>query len=275
MIQIIALRYGPPGSGKTGMIPTWKYVMKEGEYCFIFDFDRGLKTIKNPVTGALPKGFVAKTFVDTERAITADSTHFRRKPTAFKDAVDTIYQLEEGKLAPEGYEGPPAVVVVDTITGLEDAGMNLALTTDKKGGFGLGGGPGQQHWGASMRYSDEFFRVLMSGNWHIDVTAHEELDKDEVLGSWKGRIICHGRKRPSELPGMFDEMYHHEVDSKGRFVIRTKRTNMFDAKSRLSSDEENGVEILEAVEDISYGVEPRGWGMISKKVNDYWESKSG
>ena len=38
MIQIIALRYGPPGSGKTGMIPTWKYVIEEGEYVFIFEF---------------------------------------------------------------------------------------------------------------------------------------------------------------------------------------------------------------------------------------------
>jgi hypothetical protein len=255
------------------MIPTWKYVLKEGEWVFIFDFDKGLNTIANPITGELPEGFLGQTFIDQQQSRTAEATHFRRKPVAFKEAVDTIKRLYDGELTPKGYKGPPAVVVVDTITGLEDTCMNLALTTDQKGGFGLGGGPGQQHWGAQMRYGDEFFRVLMSGEWHIDATAHEEATKDEVMGNWRVRMAITGKKRPSEFPRMFDEMYHHEVDSDGKYMLRTKKTFMYDAKSRLSCDEEAGVEVLDELEDISFGMEPRGWGHILKKVNDYWEAK--
>jgi len=275
MIQIVGLRFGPSGVGKTSMIPTWKYVMEEGEYCFIFDFDNGLNSIRNPRTKALPKGFVSATFMDKEFSVTADRTHFRRKPNAFREAVETIYALEQGELAPDGYEGQPKVIVVDTITGLEDVAMNLALTTDKKGGFGLGGGPAQQHWGAQMRYGDEFMRVLMSGEWHVDVTAHEKMEKDQVKGHVMVQLGITGTKRPAAFPGMFDEFYHHEVNKDGRFVLRTKKSNLFDCKSRLSSDQENGVEILDEFEDITFGQEPRGWGTIVKKVNDYWEQQDG
>ena len=274
-VPIIALRYGPPGAGKTGMIPTWREVMKEEEYAFIFDFDRGLATIRNPVTGFLPKGFTSKTFIDQEQARTAKSTEMRRRPLAFKDAVETMKAVDQGELAPDGYEGPPKVVIVDTITGMEDAAMNLALSIQMSKGesFGMGGGPARQHWGAIMRYGDEFFRILMSGDWHIDATAHEEANKDEVKGGWRIRIGITGQKRPSEFPGMFDELYHHEVDDKGRYVIRTRKTGMHDAKSRLSSDEENEVNILPEHIDISFGQKPRGWGQIVNLVSDYWTPK--
>lgn len=275
MIQIIALRYGPPGSGKTAMIPTWLPVIGPDKYVFIFDFDKGLNTIRNPMTGELPKGIASQTFLDVESKRTLDSTHFRRKPIGFKEAVDTIYKLEEGELAPKGFEGPPAVVVVDTITGLEDLTMNLALSIQMAKGesFGLGGGPAQQHWGAAMRYGDEFFRVLMSGEWHIDGLAHEETDKDEVLGGWRTRMAIIGRKRPSEFPAMFDEMYHHEVNSEGQHVLRTRKTARIESKSRLAGDEATATNVLPAEIDISFGKEPRGWADIVIQLEEYWGAK--
>lgn len=274
--RIRALRYGESGSGKTAMIRTWPLDIEAGEWMAIFDFDGGLNTIKNPVTGELPPGMFGLTFRDTERLAQTDERKFQRKAEGFKNARIALGELSMGEgvneFIPEelrkeqNWSAMPKVVVIDTLSGLHDVAMNQALTLDPK--TGLAGAPAMHHWGAQMRLVEEFVRMCEAHEWHLDVTAHVQAWKDDLIGTIRGSILVTGQKTPGLIPGWFDEVYYHAVRSTDKgisYILCTKNDGFFVAKSRL------GILVKEIdvslPEDVLLGREAAnageyGWGRV-------------
>jgi len=211
----------------------------------IFDFDGGLNTIRNPVTGKLPSGMFGLTFRDTKRLAQADDKKFQRKAEGFRNARLALEELSMGegraefiphedKGELEKWNEMPTVVVIDTLSGLHDVAMNQALTLDSK--TGLAGAPAMHHWGAQMRLVEEFVKMCEAHEWHLDVTAHVQAWKDDLLGTSRGTILVTGQKTPGLIPGWFDEVYYHTTRSTDKgvsFVIKPKNDGYFTAKSRL------------------------------------------
>lgn len=280
--QIRALRYGTSGSGKTQMITS--FPLKEDEWGFIFDFDDGLNTISNPFTKELPRGFYSRTFIDTQPR-ELGTKQWQRMATAMVEAKQFLDKLMRGVADDEvmadvkeglGVTEPktwPTYIAIDTLTGLHDIAGNLALSLDPK--YGLGGSLAQHHYGAQMHYVREFIKLAESGPAHVDITCHEQLKYDEALGMTRGEILVTGAKTPGLIPGWFDELYHHEINMTGRgnrYVIRTRSSGLFSAKTRLGSDQ--GTQIFEELEDVTLeGPGPHGWAMLIRKLENYWEGK--
>ena len=242
--RIRALRYGESGSGKTEMIRTWPLDVEAGEWMAIFDFDGGLNTIRNPITGQLPSGMFGLTFRDTERLVQADEKKFQRRAAGFKNARMALEELSMGEgrvefmsadsLEENDWNSMPTVVVIDTLSGLHDVAMNQALTLDSK--TGLAGAPAMHHWGAQMRLVEEFVKMCEAHEWHLDVTAHVQAWKDDLLGTSRGTILVTGQKTPGLIPGWFDEVYYHTTRSTDKgisFIVKPKNDGYFTAKSRL------------------------------------------
>jgi hypothetical protein len=243
-VKVRALRYGESGSGKTEMIRTWPLDIEAGEWMAIFDFDGGLNTIRNPISGELPEGMFGLTFRDTKRRVTADPKLMQREASGFKNARNALEELTMGEgvleFIPEEaqkereWNQMPTVVVLDTLTGLHDVAMNQALTLDPK--TGLAGAPAMHHWGAQMRLVEEFVKMCEAHEWHLDVTAHVQAWKDDLLGSTRGTLLVTGQKSPGLIPGWFDEVYYHTISSTDvgvNYVIKPKNDGFFVAKSRL------------------------------------------
>jgi len=243
-IRVRVLSYGESGSGKTELIRTWPLDIEKGEWAAVFDFDGGLATLTNPVTGMLPPGMFGLTFRDSKRKSQTDQNKLQREAQAFKNARLSLEELcmSEGRneFIPEEIRGErewnemPSLVVIDTLTGLHDAAMNQALTLDPK--TGLAGAPAMHHWGAQMRLVEEFVKMCEAYNWHFHVTAHVQAKHDDVIGTTRGTILATGQKSPGLIPGWFDEVYYHTTRSTDKginYVIMVKNNGFFVAKSRL------------------------------------------
>lgn len=280
--QIQNLVYGPSGSGKTAFAMTFPCDPKKGEWGYVFDFDNGLNTTINPVTGRLPYPWAFETFIDSKKTPSLDIKKLQMTGNAFERAVkrlDSLLKgLDEDDFAELGLEGDlnphPHVVVLDTLTGLHDITGNTALSLDPKAG--LGGTLARQHYLAQMHYVKTFTKLLEGGPWHQIVTAHEVMDKDEVSGGFFGRIVATGQNTNAIYPGYFDEFYHAEIQksAKGtRYLMRTEKTGYHDAKTRLGFDMLNGVRIFDEVEDVTIEGKdkPRGWHMLLQKLLKYYE----
>ncbi len=243
-ILIKILCYGESGSGKTEVIRTWTLDVEKGEWMAIFDFDGGLTTLMNPMTGQLPPGMFGLTFRDSKKRSQADPNKLQREAHAFKNARMALEELSMGEgrneFIPEEIRNErewnemPSVVVVDTLTGLHDAAMNMSLTLDPK--TGLAGAPAMHHWGAQMRLVEEFVRMCEAYDWHLHVTAHVQTKHDDVVGTTRGTILATGQKSPGLIPGWFDEVYYHTTRSTDQginYVMMIKNNGFFVAKSRL------------------------------------------
>lgn len=281
-VQIRALRYGTSGSGKTQMIAT--FPLKENQWAFVYDFDDGINTIRNPFTGRLPKGFYAERFIDTApRELSIKQ--WQRQARAMVDAkklLDKMMRATEDKDVAEEIKDIlevkeedmlPTYIAIDTLTGLHDVAGNLALTLDPK--YGLGGSLAQHHYAAQMHYVREFVKLAESGPWHIDITCHEQVKYDEAAGTNRGEILVTGNKTPGLIPGWFDELYHHEISMSGRgnrYMLRTRSSGLFSAKSRLGGDFHT--HIFDELEDVTLdGNAPYGWAKLIQKLETYWEGK--
>lgn len=278
MIQtnIHALRYGESGIGKTAMLRTWPLNVEEGEWMAVFDFDGGANTIRNPVTGEFPPGIFVLTFRDTERKSQADPKKLQREARAFSEARQALEEIgmaagremfipnyASGELE-HPWQDFPKVIAVDTLSGLHDAAMNLALTLDPK--TGLAGAPAMHHWGAQMRLVEEFLKMCEANDGHLDVTAHVQAWKDDVLGTSRGTILATGQKTPGLIPAWFDEVYYHTArttDKGVKYVLRTRNDGYFVAKSRLGIM--SGEIDITLPDDVLMGkasVNGFGWGRI-------------
>ena len=72
---------------------------------------------------------------------------------------------------------------------------------------------------------------------HIIVTAHEELVKDEIMGTVTYKPLIVGKKLPGEVPVYFQEMYRLKVEGfgeKSKYTMLTSSGANYDAKSRLN-----------------------------------------
>jgi hypothetical protein len=286
-IRIRVLSYGESGSGKTELIRTWPLNIKEGEWAAVFDFDGGLATLRNPITGQLPEGFFGITFRDSKKRPQQDQNKLQREATAFKNARLSLEELTSGEgrneFIPEeirnenDWNEMPSLLVIDTLTGLHDAAMNMSLTLDPK--TGLAGAPAMHHWGAQMRLVEEFVKMCEAYDWHLHVTAHVQTKHDDVIGTTRGTILATGQKSPGLIPGWFDEVYYHTTRStdKGiRYVVKTKNDGFFVAKSRLKVIDEAELDVT-MPDQVLKGKEPAntgeyGFGKIFKLLEEQYGS---
>jgi len=239
-----ALRYGASGTGKTVMAGSWG----AGKVLVLnFADDRSLENLE---------GYEYVDFSDDEKDPRASDKQMRRLPKGFMEADILMRGLLES-------DDKPDVVVLDDLSGLHDCAMNLALNTTSTG-YSNAGGPGMAHYGQQMHYVDEFIEYLRAGPWHLDVIGHERVFEDE-LGGMKSVHLDMTGKKPDRISRKFDEFYHHEIERKGkdiRYVVRTRPSGVYSAKSRLSWDAEKRVNKLGEKEDIT----DLGWGGILEKL---------
>ncbi len=308
--RVRALRYGGPGTGKTAMLASWVLaipkvcpVTGKKPWVLVLDYDDGLNVLRDARTGTLPNGILGLYLRDTTQVEGLGSTRMQRDASSFQQGKDLMTALlrapspsqftdtKEYLEACKGWEDSqwvdriqeylptydpteltprPWVVSIDTLTGLHDVAMNLALTLDTQK-TGLGGAPAMHHWGAQMRYVDEFMKLCESPDWHTDITCHEAMEKDEITGAILGTILVTGKKTAGLIPGLFDEMYHHEMDRQEdppRYTIRTRSSGLYAAKSRLGFNMTTGEALLDEHEDVTRepGQELWGWGYIMDKL---------
>lgn len=100
---------------------------------------------------------------------------------------------------------PYANVMLDSATSGYAIAMNFALTLDTK--YGLGGAPAQQHYLPQMYNFMKTLGKLLALPCNTIMTAHEQLEKNEMSGELIYLPMATGKNR-QELPKAFNEVYY-------------------------------------------------------------------
>jgi len=200
--KLKVLVWGPPGGGKTWFAGTFPKP-------FVFDFDGGITTL----TGL---------DVEYERFDPKDPQAYRAFDLRLK-AFETNPPKER------------ETVVLDSLTTLQEV-----VETQVQMVNGHIGQPMQlQEWGQVIdKLTDTMYRMchLVEKGYHIVVTAHEQIEKDEVLARLVVRPLVVGKALPARLPLWFDEVYYaygtRGKDSKTAYYLQTQPDALHLAKSR-------------------------------------------
>lgn len=193
------LAYGPPGTGKTYFI---QYLPEP----FIFDIDRGLKTLNSlkdkPKVQFLPRiGAPALTYDEIMLIV----SNMIGSPAAF------------GK-----------TVVLDTLSELERQLLFTEATKNKR----PDGIPEQSDYRPVHTKIMNLITALRSLPMHLYVTAGEQKFFDR--GGNLSRVEPDFTKKTGQtLPRHFDEVYYFNNKGAGDYTIQTSGTESAYAKSRL------------------------------------------
>jgi hypothetical protein len=221
------LLYGRSGAGKTGLVGK---VLEVEEMCplYVFDFDLRVNSILAVVDRSLLGGLTYDQFRDGAKA-----------GSAFTEAEAKMRELTS--LIQQG-QGP-RTLAVDSLTFAEKSIMSRVLMMDGKPPLAP---PQLQHYKAVISQLEDFVSKLCALPVNIIVTAHEDVDKDEITGQMVRGIGVTGKKLPSVLPGYFNEVWYAEVQSvpnkRAEHKIRVSPSNFVSARSVYSNN-------LEPVED--------------------------
>lgn len=196
---------GDSGTGKTHFIGTMPKP-------FIADFDRGLATLQGHQTA---KGI----------AYTKDEWG------KFKQELEKWRQT-----ARYGAE----TFALDSLTMASEAAMHHVL---KKNGR-ANAQPTIADWGEAIREVKDALDWISTLPVNVVVTAHNQLEKDEVLGDIQNRPLIFGKDLPARLGIWFDEVYATTVtstlkegktQSEYRLQVRPDARNKM-IKSRMNRD---------------------------------------
>lgn len=116
---------------------------------------------------------------------------------------------------------PYQLVIVDGMTELYEVGMNWALTLDPK--RGLGNSPAKHHWGPQMHNCKLWLKSILALPCRVVVTAHEDIEKDEMTGGLYYLPKATGKHR-TMIPKWFSETYYcwsQQVKETQRFYWTT------------------------------------------------------
>jgi hypothetical protein len=222
------LVYGRSGSGKTNLVGK---VLEVEDMCplYVFDFDLRL----NSILATINRQLIA------ERLSYDQYRDGARPGSAFTNAEAQLRKLEQMMGKPEA----PRTVAVDSLTFGEKSIMGRVLMLDGKPSTFP---PQLNHYKAVISQLEDFISKLCALPINVIVTAHEDIDKDEITGQMVRGIGVTGKKLPTVLPGYFNEVWYAEVQSQpqkaAEHKIRTTPTNFIPARSVYSN-------YLEAVED--------------------------
>jgi hypothetical protein len=149
-----------------------------------------------------------------------------------------VWKLVDAKLkafeqgAVKGIE----TVALDSLTSMQEAMETRAQVVNGR----LGEPTSLLEYGLVISYiNDLMYRIvsLRAKGYHVVVTAHEQLEKDETLGKLIARPLVVGKKLPDRLPVWFDEVYYAytEIGKDGLpiYKLRLCPDALHFAKSRL------------------------------------------
>lgn len=214
-----ALIYGRSGSGKTSLLGR---VLDYPSFCslYVFDFDLRINSILAVVDHA---NIVANLLYDPFR----DGA---QPGAAFSAAESKLRELQSSIKAGSG----PRTVALDSLTFMEKSIMSRVLLMDGKP---PNAPPQLNHYKSAISQVEDFVSKLCALDCNVIVTAHEEVDKDELTGSMSRGISVTGKKLPNILPGYFNEVWYTEVQPgtvaqpATRYLVRTAPTNQIIARS--------------------------------------------
>lgn len=150
-----------------------------------------------------------------------------KAPLRWRDSEDLIEELykahRDGKL-------PYKSILESGLSSMNRMAMYWALLLDPK--RGLGGSPAQQHYGPQIKSLQDHILSMLALPVNYVLEAHYELVKDEETGGTVYLPMLFGQKARTELPGMFNEVYHcyHATDkeNKERYYWHTSGFSRFD-----------------------------------------------
>jgi hypothetical protein len=180
---------GNPTGGKTQLACTWPKP-------FVFDFDDGCRRI-----GGAGLDFDFEVF---------DVLH---DPGAADAAKARVMEFKNSQRK-HGYR----TCVFDSLTAWSNAQMGSILRINRREK------PQVQDYGMlADEMTSMLGRAIVSFD-HVIVIAHEDLEKDEALGTFVAKPLCLGKKFVSGLPGYMEEMWFCEsraMGGKRKFSIKT------------------------------------------------------
>jgi len=230
-VHLNILVYGEPGVGKTHFLGS----VGECLYTLAVDVDNGFKTLRK----------VPKAWRDNLYPI---------RLTDFSD-IDKLYKLclkndpdrwareFNGGLKPgdEGYvpvREPFQAVAIDTWSEL-----NWVVKEAKRKQLGKDGG-GSLGWRDNIQIQDwgnilDLHQLALEAFRDLDMTflccMHEQVVQDEKTKIIRGMPSLNG-KLAAELGKYFDVVGHMSVTPQGKYVMNTRATARYQAKSRIAID---------------------------------------
>ena len=175
----------------------------------------------------------------------------KQKYTQFMDVINTCNSFVCDRCGEEFGDisswGTDRAICFDGLTGLSAASKNLAV----------GAKPivTQPDWGVSMDNLERFLDTIVNSTMcHVVLTAHPEMEKDEITGRMITMVSSLGRKLPPKIPPKFDD------------VVLTIR----EGSSFRWSTAATGVDLKSRNLPISDKLPPKFKGVI-----DAWKRKGG
>ena len=216
-----------------GMVHLAKETALTGFHRVLLMGDSG--TGKTHFIGTMPKPFVA----DFDRGL---STLLGKdvKAVAYTKEGWQEFKNEVTRWRKEGPQYDCETFVLDSLTMASEAAMTYVL---KKNGR-VSGQPTIADWGEAIREVKDVLDWITTLQCNVAVTAHIQLEKDEMLGDIQYRPLIFGKDLPNRLGIWFDEVYATTVTTtlkdgqtvtKYRLQVRPDARNKM-IKSRMNRD---------------------------------------
>jgi hypothetical protein len=214
------LLYGSVGTGKTRLAKTCRRPI------LIDSFDPGgTNTLKDEIKAGWIIADTRWESEDPKTAIMWDAwckEMERRRRGGIFDQIGTLY--------------------IDSATTWSDSAMHKTV---KKAGR-PGGYPFQNDYTPTMNAIENAIRELTSLPCDVVLTAHEDVEKDEVSGKMRVGPLLIGKTARQKIPALFDEIYctqSKELSTGVQYSLLTRSTGFYFARTRLGR--ENRFEMYE------------------------------
>lgn len=222
------LAYGPWGGGKTTFAGTSRppilyHSFDPGGTTAIEDKINEGKIIPDTSWEISQEGYQ-----DLKRGVTSDGVKAVTDPQVFEQWAKEVNHLHK-----KGVFENVGTFVIDSYTTFADALMawikSKRGTQGKKNTF--------DDWGANRDKTKDIMKQLMTLPCNVILTAHADVERDEVTGEMIGGPMAPG-KLTIEMPMLFDEVYFLNSEGEGddaKYYLYTKKHRMYPARSRLAS----------------------------------------
>ena len=216
------LVYSRSGGGKTSLIGK---VLELDSMCplYVFDFDLRINSILAVVDHTR---IVQHLHYDQYRDGTSAGSAFSSAEAKLRDLAT---ELAQGR--------GPRTVALDTLTFMEKSiGARVLLMDGKPSNAPLQ----LNHYKSIIAQLEDFISKLCALDCNVIVTAHEEIEKDEITGATTRGIRVVGKALPNVLPGYFNEVWYAEVQTGTtanplpQYKVRTVPTAQIIARSCYS-----------------------------------------
>ena len=216
------LLYSRSGGGKTSLVGK---TLEVPEMCplYVFDFDLRINSILAVVNHQ-----------DIVSGLSYDQYRDGSQPgSAFTRAETKLRELDAALKAGTG----PKTVALDSLTFMEKSIASRVLMMNGK----PANAPLElQHYKIIIAQLEDYISKLCALDCNVIVTAHEDLDKDELTGNVTRGIRVVGKALPNVLPGYFNEVWYAEVQAGTiqhplpQYRIRTAPTAQIIARTTYS-----------------------------------------